>query len=69
MSFGAKAARKATQKADAAQKARDADLRVERARELNKDFSEQTAFRRRLRGIFSLLSNGFKGFSGLGGSG
>ena len=41
---------------------RERELRVERARETTRAFSDQIAFRRRLRGIFSLLSSGFKGF-------
>ena len=42
---------------------RERQLRVENARETTKTFSDNLAFRRKLRGIFSLLSGGFKGFS------
>ena len=38
-------------------------LRVENARQTTKAFSDNLAFRRKLRGIFSLLSGGFSGFS------
>ena len=49
---------------------REKQLRVENARETTKTFSDQIAFRKKLRGIFSLLSGGFKGFpSTLGSSG
>ena len=49
---------------------RERQLRVENARETTKAFSDQLAFRKKLRGIFSLLSGGFKGFgSSLGSSG
>ncbi len=49
---------------------REKQLRIERARETSKAFSDNLAFRRKLRGIFSLLSGGFKGFpGGTGGSG
>lgn len=41
---------------------RERQLRIENARETTKTFSDQLAFRRNLRGIFSLLSGGFKGF-------
>ena len=42
---------------------RERKLRVENARETTRAFGDQIAFRRRLRGIFSLLSSGgFKGF-------
>ena len=41
---------------------RDKELRVENARETTRAFSEQMAMRRKMRGIFSLLSGGFKGF-------
>ncbi len=41
---------------------RERQLRVENARETTKTFSDNLAFRRKLRGIFSLLSGGFKGF-------
>lgn len=41
---------------------REKQLRVENARETTKAFSDNLAFRKKLRGIFSLLSNGFKGF-------
>ncbi len=43
---------------------RERQLRVERARETTRAFSDNLAFRRRLRGIFSLMSGGFKGFPG-----
>lgn len=42
---------------------RERQLRVENARQTTKSFSDNLAFRRKLRGIFSLLSGGFKGFS------
>lgn len=42
---------------------RERELRVETARAQSKSFDDQLAFRRRLRGIFSLLQGGFKGFS------
>ena len=38
------------------------ELRVENAKQTTKAFSDNLAFRRKLRGIFSLLSGGFKGF-------
>lgn len=41
---------------------RERQLRVENARQTTKTFSDNLAFRRKLRGIFSLLSGGFKGF-------
>lgn len=41
---------------------RERQLRVENARQTTKAFSDNLAFRRKLRGIFSLLSGGFKGF-------
>ena len=43
---------------------RERQLRVENARETTKAFSDNLAFRRKLRGIFSLLSGGFTGFPG-----
>lgn len=43
---------------------RERQLRVENARQTTKAFSDNLAFRRKLRGIFSLLSGGFKGFDG-----
>ncbi len=45
---------------------RERELRVENARQTTKTFSDNIAFRRKLRGIFSLLSGGFKGFSSSG---
>lgn len=45
---------------------RNRQLRVENARETTKTFSDNIAFRRRLRGVFSLLSGGFGGFPGSG---
>ena len=45
------------------------ELRVENARETTRAFDENIQFRRRLRGVFSLLSNGFGGFPGQGGGG
>lgn len=42
---------------------RERELRVENARQTTKVFSDNIAFRRKLRGVFSLLSGGFKGFS------
>ncbi len=52
---------------------REKELRVENARETTKTFSDNMAFRKKLRGIFSLMSSGFGGFKGgqsqLGGSG
>ena len=41
---------------------RERQLRVENARQTTKTFSDNIAFRKKLRGVFSLLSNGFKGF-------
>jgi hypothetical protein len=41
---------------------RERQLRVENARQTTKAFSDNLAFRRKLRGIFSLLSGGFQGF-------
>ncbi len=46
---------------------RERQLRVENARQTTKVFSDQLAFRKKLRGVFSLLSNGFKGFLGSSG--
>jgi hypothetical protein len=43
---------------------REKQLRVENARETTKSFGDNLAFRQKLRGIFSLLSGGFKGFPG-----
>lgn len=49
---------------------REKQLRVENARQTTRAFSDNVAFRKKLRGIFSLLSAGFKGFPGtLGSSG
>ena len=48
---------------------REKDLRVENARQTTRAFSDNIAFRKKLRGIFSLLSNGFKGFPNLGAGG
>ena len=45
---------------------RERELRVENARQTTKTFSDNIAFRRKLRGIFSLLSGGFKGFPSSG---
>lgn len=45
---------------------RERQLRVENARQTTKTFSDNLAFRRKLRGIFSLLSGGFKGFQSSG---
>ena len=42
---------------------RERQLRVENARQTTRQFDDQIAFRRKLRGIFSLLSDGFTGFS------
>ena len=47
---------------------REKQLRVENARQTTKAFSDNLAFRRKLRGIFSLLSGGFAGFK-MGSSG
>ena len=47
---------------------REKTLRVENARQTTKAFSDNLAFRRKLRGIFSLLSGGFKGFLGSSGA-
>lgn len=41
---------------------RERRLRVENARETTKSMGDQLAFRRKMRGILSLISNGFKGF-------
>lgn len=46
----------------AAQIERERTLRVENARETTRAFDEQIAFRRRLRGIMSLMQGGFQGF-------
>lgn len=46
---------------------RERQLRVENARQTTKVFSDNLAFRRKLRGIFSLLSGGFAGFLGVSG--
>ena len=46
---------------------RERQLRVENARETTKAFSDNLSFRKKLRGIFSLLSGGFKGFLGSSG--
>ena len=49
---------------------REKQLRVENARETTRAFSDNLAFRKKLRGIYSLLSGGFKGFPrGLGAGG
>lgn len=49
---------------------REKQLRVENARQTTKAFSDNIAFRKKLRGIFSLLSAGFAGFPrGLGAGG
>lgn len=48
---------------------REKQLRLENAKESTKLFSDQIAFRKKLRGVFSLLSGGFAGFPGLGVSG
>ncbi len=48
---------------------RERQLRVENARQVTKTFSDNIAFRKKLRGIFSLLSGGFQGFPALGVSG
>ena len=47
---------------------RERQLRVENARETTRVFSDQLAFRKKLRGVFSLLSGGFKGFLGSSGA-
>lgn len=41
---------------------RERQLRVENARQTTRAFSDNLAFRRKLRGIFSMMSGGFKGF-------
>jgi hypothetical protein len=51
---------------EANQLERARELRVENARETTRAFDENIQFRRRLRGIFSLLSQGFVGFPGQG---
>jgi len=43
---------------------RERQLRIENARQTTKAFSDNLAFRQKLRGIFSLLSGGFEGFGG-----
>ena len=48
---------------------REKQLRVENARETTKAFADNMAFRKKLRGIFSLLSGGFEGFPNLGAGG
>ena len=45
---------------------RERELRVENARQTTRAFSDNVAFRKKLRGMFSLLSGGFKGFPGSG---
>lgn len=40
---------------------RERQLRVENARQTTRAFSDNIAFRKKLRGIFSLMSGGFKG--------
>jgi hypothetical protein len=48
---------------------REKQLNVENARQTTRAFSDQVAFRKKLRGIFSLLSGGFTGFpQGMGSS-
>ena len=47
---------------------RERQLRVENARQTTKAFSDRIAFRKKLRGVFSLLSGGFKGFPSGGGA-
>jgi len=47
---------------------RERQLRVENARQTTKAFSDNLAFRKKLRGIFSLLSGGFSGFLGSSGA-
>jgi hypothetical protein len=46
------------------QLARERELTVDRQRAAARAFTDQIAFRRKLRGMWSLLSNGFKGFPG-----
>jgi hypothetical protein len=41
---------------------REKQLRVENAKEKTKTFSDNVAFRKKLRGVFALLSGGFSGF-------
>ena len=47
---------------EAAQAERLKELRVENARETAKAYQESVSFRMRMRGIHSMLSNGFQGF-------
>lgn len=47
---------------------RERALRVENARQTTKTFSDNLAFRKKLRGVFSLLSGGFQGFLGSSGA-
>ena len=48
---------------------RERQLNVEKARESTRAFSDNIAFRKKLRGVFSLLSGGFGGFPKLGSGG
>jgi len=48
---------------------REKDLTIERARESTKAFSDNLAFRKKLRGMFSLLSGGYAGFPAGGSAG
>ena len=48
---------------------RERKLRVENARETTAAFSDNIAFRRKLRGMFSLMSGGYKGFQSNPGGG
>lgn len=44
------------------QKKRETEQRVELARERDRQDQDRQGFRRKLRGVFSLLSGNFKGF-------
>ncbi len=69
MSFGSKPKQtKAQKELERSSLEREKRLRVENARQTTKAFSDNMAFRKKLRGIFSLLSSGFKGFPGQLGS-
>ena len=46
-----------------AQVEREKQLRIENAKQTTKAFSDNIAYRKKLRGIFSLMSGGFGGFA------
>ena len=63
MSFGSPKVTTQQKRLADSQEERERQLRVDQAKQENRQFEDQVAFRRRLRGVFSLLSSGFKGFS------